>query len=150
MVQNIVINAEFLIEDLKKSIIVKGDFHKNIVKAWKENIRFCVENGNDEHEQVYDFNDKQDLIECIGLGMDAEEIAYLVNSYRDNQDNTSYFNYCNNNNMYGLHILCKQDVFNQIDSSIEEIAYNILKYPYKDAYVELYREFIVPMIDNQI
>lgn len=150
MVQDIVIRAEFLIEDLKKSIIVSGDFHPNIIKAWKEDIRFLIHNGiESENEQIYDFNNKEDLKECIDMGMDAEDIAYLVNQYRDNKDNTQFFTYCNTKQMYGFHILCKQDVVNAIEKQIEQIAYNTLKYPYKDAYAELYREFVVPMIEQQ-
>jgi hypothetical protein len=83
------------------------------------------------------------------MGMDAEDIAYLVNQYRDNKDNTQFFTYCNTKQMYGLHILTKQDVVNAISKQIENIAYNILKYPYKDVYGELYREFVVPMIEQQ-
>ena len=151
MVQDIVIRAEFLIEDLKKSIFVSGDFHTNIIKAWKEDIRYLIHNGiESENEQIYDFNDKEDLKECIDMGMEAEDIAYLVNQYRGNKENTQFFTYCNTKQMYGLHILCKQDVVNAIEKQIEQIAYNTLKYPYKDAYAELYREFVVPMIEQQV
>jgi hypothetical protein len=52
--------------------------------------------------------------------------------------------------MYGLHILSKADVCKAISKQIENIAYNTLKYPYKDAYAELYREFVVPMIEQQM
>lgn len=149
MVQDIVIRAEFLIDDLKKSIIVSGDFHPNIINAWKEDIRFLIHNGiESENERIYDFNNKEDLKECIDMGMDAEDIAYLVNQYRDNKDNTQFFtyDYCLAN---GLHILSKADVTSAISKQIEQIAYNTLKYPYKDAYAELYREFVVPMIEQQ-
>ena len=149
MVQDIVIRAEFLIADLKKSIIVSGDFHPNIINAWKEDIRYLIHNGiESENEQIYDFNNKEDLKECIDMGMDAEDIAYLVNQYRDNKDNTQFFtyDYCLAN---GLHILSKADVTKAISKQIEQIAYNTLKYPYKDAYAELYREFVVPMIEQQ-
>lgn len=150
MIQDIVIRAEFLIEDLNKSILVDGKFHPNIAKAWQEDMRYLVEEGGEsDMEMIYDFNCKEDLKECIDMGMDAEDIAYLVNQYRDNKDNTQFFTYCNNSLMYGLHILSKADVINAISKQIESIAYNILKYPYKGVYGELYREFVVPMIENQ-
>jgi hypothetical protein len=148
MIQDIIIRAEFLIEDLRKSICVGGDFNSNIVNAWKDDIRYLIHNGMEgEEEQIYDFNNKEDLKECIDMGMEAEDIAYLVNQYRENDDNTQFFRYTNGIT-FGLHILSKQDVFNAIDKQIENIAYNTLKYPYKGAYAELYREFVVPMIDN--
>lgn len=148
MIQDIIIRAEFLIEDLRKSICIGSDFHSNIVNAWKDDIRYLIHNGMEgKEEQIYDFNNKEDLKECIDMGMEAEDIAYLVNQYRDNDDNTQFFTYTNGIT-YGLHILSKQDVFNAIDKQIENIAYNTLKYPYKGAYAELYREFVVPMIDN--
>ena len=163
MVQDIVIRAEFLIEDLKKSIFVKiendennvrgdaYDFHPNIIKAWKEDIRYLIHNGMEgDNEQIYDFNNKEDLKECIDMGLDAEDIAYLVKQYREDKDNTQFFTYCNIQHMFGLHILCKQDVVNAIEKQIEQIAYNTLKYPYKGAYAELYREFVVPMIEQQV
>lgn len=151
MVQDIVIRAEFLIEDLRKSIFVRDNFHPNIIKAWKDDIRFLIHNGiESENEQIYDFRNKEDLKECIDMGLDAEEIAYLVNQHRDNKDNTQFFTYCNTSNMYGLHILSRADVTNAISMQIEQIAYNTLKYPYKDAYAELYREFVVPMIEQQM
>ena len=151
MVQDIIIRAEFLIDDLSKSITQNGEFHSNIIKAWKEDIRFLIQNGVEcEDEQIYDFKNSEDLKECIDMGLDAEDIAYLVNQYRDNNDNTQFFTYCNTKQMYGLHILCKQDVINAIEKQIEQIAYNTLKYPYKDAYAELYREFVVPMIEQQM
>ena len=162
MIQDIVIRAEFLIEDLRKSIFVKVendennarsdayDFHPMIAKAWKEDIRYLIHNGMEsENEQIYDFNNKEDLKECIDMGLDAEDIAYLVMQYRKDKDNTQFFTYCNTQQMFGLHILCKQDVVNAIEKQIEQIAYNTLKYPYKDAYAELYREFVVPMIEQQ-
>lgn len=151
MVRDILIRAEFLIDDLRKSIFVNNDFHPNIIKAWKDDIRFLIYNGiESENEDIYDFKNKEDLKECIDMGMDAEDIAYLVTQYRDNKDNTQFFTYCNTNNLYGLHILSKADVTNAISKNIEQIAYNTLKYPYKDAYAELYREFVVPMIELQM
>ena len=146
MVQDIVIRAEFLIDDLRKSIYENDNFNPLITRAWQEDVRYLIANGSDE-DMIYDFNNKEDLKECIDMGLDAEDIAYLVNQYRDNEDNTQFFMYCNTQQMYGLHILCKQDVVNAISKQIENIAYNILKYPYKDVYAELYREFVVPMID---
>ena len=151
MIQDIVIRTEFLIEDLRKSIFVDEDFHPNIIKVWKEDIRFLVCNGiESENEQIYDFNDKEDLKNCIDMGLEAEDIAYLVNHYREDKDNTHFFIYINTQQMYSLHILCKQDIVNAIEKQIEKIAYNTLKYPYKGAYAELYREFVVPMIDQQM
>jgi len=149
MVQDIVIRASFLIEDLYKSIFVDDKFHPNIIKAWQEDIRYLIANGNESGvDMIYDFNCKEDLKECIDMGLEAEDIAYLVNQYRDNEDNTQFFQYCNGP-LYGLHILTKQDVINAITKQIENIAYNTLKYPYKGAYAELYREFVAPMIDAQ-
>lgn len=152
MVQDIVIRAEFLIDDLSKSIINdKGDFHPLIVKAWQEDIRYLISNGMEcDTDMVYDFNNKEDLKECIDMGMDAKDIAYLVFQYRDNKDNTHFFYYINTNNMCGWHILSKQDVVNAITKQIEQIAYNVLKYPYKGYYGELYKEFVVPMIESQV
>ena len=150
MVQDIIIRAEFLIEDLRKEIIKNNEFHPLIAKAWQEDIRYLIINGMEgENEMIYNINNKEDLKECIDMGMDAEDIAYIVNQCRNDKDNTHFFTYTNTKQMYGLHILSKQDVFNAISNQIENIAYNILKFPYKEVYAELYREFVVPMIDNQ-
>ena len=150
MVQDIIIRAEFLIEDLRKEIIKNNEFHPLITKAWQEDIRYLIINGMEgDNEMIYNINNKEDLKECIDMGMDAEDIAYIVNQYRNDKDNTHFFTYTNTKQMYGLHILSKQDVFNAISNQIENIAYSILKFPYKDVYAELYREFVVPMIDNQ-
>jgi hypothetical protein len=131
------------------NIFVDGKFHPNITKAWQEDIRYLIANGNESGaDMIYDFNCKEDLKECIDMGLEAEDIAYLVNQYRDNEDNTQFFHYCNGV-LYTLHILTKQDVINAISKQIENIAYNTLKYPYKGAYAELYREFVAPMIDAQ-
>ena len=149
MIQDIVIRAEFLIEDLKARLFVDNDFHPMIAKAWKEDIRYLIYNGiESENEQIYDFNNKEDLKACIDMGLDAEDIAYLVTQYRENKDNTQFFTY-SNDVVYGLHILSKADVTKAISKQIDQIAYNTLKYPYKDAYAELYREFVVPMIEQQ-
>lgn len=146
MIQDIVIRADFLIEDLSNNITRNGEFHPMIAKAWKEDIRYLIHNGiESENEQIYDFNNKEDLKDCIDMGMDAEDIAYLVNRYREDKDKTQFFAY----NNVSWHLLCKQDVINAISKQIEQIAYNTLKYPYKDAYAELYREFVVPMIESQ-
>lgn len=147
MVQDIVIRADFLIEDLGNNITQNGEFHPNIIKVWKEDIRFVIQNGIDcENERVYDFYDKEDLKECIDIGMDAEDIAYIVNRYQEHEDKTQFFTYSG----VSWHILDKQDVINAIAKQIEQIAYNTLKYPYKGAYAELYREFVVPMIEQQM
>ena len=147
MIQDIVIRAEFLIEDLRKSIFVDHNFHPNIIKAWKEDIRFIIKDDIEfEDEPIYDLYNKEDLKECIDEGMDAEDIAYLVNRYQSNKDKTQFFAY----NNVSWHLLCRQDVFNALDKQIENIAYNTLKYPYKDAYAELYREFVVPMLEQQV
>ena len=147
MVQDIVIRAEFLIEDLKARLFVDNDFHPMIAKAWKEDIRYIIHNGiESENEQIYDFKDKEDLKACIDMGLDAEDIAYLVNQCRNDKDNTQFFTYSG----VSWHILNKQDVINAISKQIEQIAYNTLKYPYKDVYAELYREFVVPMIEQQV
>lgn len=146
MVQDIVIRAEFLIEDLSKNIIQNGKFHPHIVNAWKD-IRFCIQNGIEcDDVRIYDFNNKEDLKECIDKGMDAEDIAYLVNRYQADENNTQFFT----DSGVSWHILCKQDVVNAIAKQIEQIAYNILNFPYKGAYAELYREFVVPMIEKQM
>ena len=147
MIQDIVIRAEFLIEDLRKSIFVDHNFHPNIINAWKEDIRFIIQNGIErEDEQIYDLYNKEDLKECIDEGMDAEDIAYLVNRYQSDKDKTQFFAY----NNVSWHLLCRQDVINALDKQIENIAYNTLKYPYKDAYADLYREFVVPMLEQQV
>ena len=146
MVQDIVIRAEFLIEDLKARLFVDNDFHPMISKAWKEDIRYLIHNGiESENEQIYDFNNKEDLKECIDNGMDAEDIAYLVNRYQKEENSTQFFTYSG----VSWHILNKQDVINAIQRQIEQIAYNTLKYPYNSVYAELYREFVTPMIENQ-
>ena len=150
-VADININAEFLIDDLKKSILVDNTFNKNIVKCWQEDIRSLIHNGMyGDNEYIYDFTNKDDLKECLDLGMDAEDIAYLINMRRDNEDNTQFFTYCNSKQMYGLHILKKQDVMESISNQIENIVYNVLKHPYNPLYGELYREFVTPMIDRQL
>lgn len=150
MVQDIIIRAEFLIEDLNKSILKGEGFHPLIIKAYQEEIKNLAENGMEYDDLIlYNFNDKKDLKECIDMGMDAEDIAYLVFQYRDNKENTHFFNYINTNNSYTFHILTKQEVENAISKQIENIAYNVLRFPYMDVYGELYREFVVPMIDNQ-
>ena len=147
MIQDIVIRAEFLIEDLRKSIFVDHNFHPNIIKAWKEDIRFIIRNGIEcEDELIYDLYNKEDLKECIDEGMDAEDIAYLVKIYQSDKNKTQFFAYDN----VSWHLLCRQDVINAIDKQIENIAYNTLKYPYKDAYADLYREFVVPMLEQQV
>ena len=151
MIQHITIRAEFLIDDLRKIIITNNEIHPLIAKAWKNDIRYLIVNGMEgENEQIYDFYDKNDLKDCIDMGLDAEDIAYLVHHYRENNDNTSFFTYNNTKQMYGLHILSKSDVLNSISKQIENIAYNILKYPYKEVYADLYKEFVVPMIEQQI
>ena len=147
MVQDIVIRAEFLIKDLNSSLFIGKDLHPLIVKAWKDDIRFVIQNDIEcENERIYDFYDKEDLKECIDNGMDAEDIAYLVNRYQKEENCTQFFTYSG----VSWHILNKQDVINAIQSQIDQIAYNTLKYPYKGAYAELYREFVVPMIENQM
>ena len=147
MIQDIVIRAEFLIEDLRKSILIGDDFHPNIIKAWKEDIRFIIQNGIEcEDERIYDLYNKEDLKECIDEGMDAEDIAYLVNRYQSENHKTQFFVY----NNVSWHLLCRKDIKNAIEKYIEQIAYNTLKYPYKDAYADLYREFVVPMLEQQV
>ena len=147
MIQDIVIRADFLIEDLRNSILVNDNFHPNIIKAWKEDIRFIIKDGIEfEDDKIYDLYNKEDLKECIDAGMDAEDIAYLVNRYQSDKDKTQFFAY----NNVSWHLLCKQDVINAIEKQIEQIAYNTLKYPYKDAYADLYREFVVPMLEQQV
>ena len=60
MIQDIVIRAEFLIEDLKARLFVDNDFHPMIAKAWKEDIRYLIHNGiESENEQIYDFKNKE-------------------------------------------------------------------------------------------
>ena len=142
MVQDIVIRTKFLAEYLRKSILIDDNFHPNIIKAWKEDIRYGIEC---EDEQIYDLYNAEDLKKCIDEGMDAEYIAYLVNRYQNNKDKTQFFAY----NNVSWYLLCKQDVITAINIQIENIAYNTLKYPYKDAYADLYREFVVPMIEAQ-
>lgn len=150
MVENVIIRAEFLIEDLKKSIIKNGEFNKNIVRAWQEDIRYLVINGmSSDNENIYDLTNKDDLKDCLDMGMEAEDIAYLVQEKNQN-DNTQFFSYTNTQQAYGLHILTKKDVMESISNQIENIAYNILKYPYNPLYGELYREFVTPMIDGQL
>lgn len=147
MIKDIVIRVEFLIEDLRRAMLVDDNFHPNIIKAWKEDIRFIINNGIElEDEQIYDLYNKEDLKECIDMDMDADDIAYLVNRYQNNKDNTQFFAY----NNVSWYMLCRQDIINAVDKQIENIAYNTLKYPYKDAYAELYREFVVPMLEQQV
>lgn len=149
MVQNIVIKTEVLIEDLNKSILKGEGFHPLIVKAYQEEIKNLVENDMECDDLIlYNFNNKEDLKECIDMGMDAEDIAYLVFQYRDNKENTHFFYYNNTNNSYTCHILTKQEVENAISKRIESIAYNVLRFPYRDVYGELYREFVVPIVLN--
>lgn len=146
MVQDIIIRAEFLIEDLRNHIVdERGAFHPHIVKVYQSEIKTLIESGMEyDNCMIYNFNTKEDLLECIDMGMDAEDIAYFVNQYKDNEENTSFFK-CNP--YYDL--LTIQEVINLISAQIESIAYNVLKYPYKDSYAELYKEFVVPMIDSQ-
>lgn len=142
--ENIIIRADFLIEELRKSIIVNNTFHKSIIQCWKDDIRFLISAG-DDCEQIYDFKNKEDLKECIDMGLSAEDIAYLVNK-RDDNNYTQFFTYSNINFIEDLHILSKEEVMKSISKDIVNIAYNVLKYPYKGDYAELYRQFVAPMI----
>ena len=143
MVQDIVIRTKFLAEYLRKSILIDDNFHPNIIKAWKEDIRYGIEC---EDEQIYDLYNAEDLKKCIDEGMDAEYIAYLVNRYQNEKYQTQFFVYKRDRWL----LLCRKYVINDIEKHIENIAYNILKYPYKDTYARLYREFVVPMIELQV
>ena len=146
MVQDIIIRAEFLIEDLRNNIVnERGVFHPHIVKVYQSEIKTLIESGMEYDDcMIYNFNTKEDLLECIDMGIDAEDIAYLVNQYKDNEEYTSFFT------CHGCCLLLSiQEVINLISAQLENIAYNVLKYPYKDSYAELYKEFVVPMIDNQ-
>lgn len=151
MLEDIILRGEFLLEDLKNNIIVKDNFNTNIVRCWQDVTRECVGFGNSDYEYICDIFNKEDLIECISSGMTCEEIAYVFNKYKTNDKNyTQFFTYSNGKDMYSFHIFTKEEIINKIEYSIESIAYNVLKYPYKSPYGDLYREFIVPMIDGQI
>lgn len=117
--------------------MIEDDFHPNIVKAWQ------IDN---DAELIFNFNDKKNLKECIEMGLGAEDIAYLVNRCRENNTLTHFFSYDGLN----LHIFSKAEIGGDIDRQIEQIAYNVLKYPYKDVYADLYKEFVVPMIEQQL
>jgi hypothetical protein len=124
--------------------------HVKLTPKKDDAVEYVIVNGMECDDLIpYNFSNKEDLKECIDMGMDAEDIAYLVNQYRDNKENTHFFYYINTNNSYTFHILTKQEVENAISKQIENIAYNVLRFPYRDVYGELYREFVVPMIDNQ-
>lgn len=139
--KDVIIRGEFLIKDLTDAINTQGSLYPNIVDAWQDLNR---QRSNDigDVEIVYNFNNPDDLIECINMGMDAEDIAYLVNQFRDNDNNTQFFNYVNNGASYGLHILEKQDVKNQISNMVNDIASTILRFPHHSPYKELYHELI--------
>ena len=149
MINNIVIRGEFLVDDLRTNILVNNSLNENITRAWIERQRTLAENGIiGEEDIVYDFNNGTDLKECIDMGLDAEDIAYLVDQYRDNQDNSHLFKY-SNGITYGLHILPQADVYNAICQDIKQIAYDVLTKPFKGANAKLYEEFVVPMIVAQ-
>lgn len=135
--ENIIIRADFLIEELRKSIIVNNEFNKSIIQCWKS--------IGIEYERIYDFQNQEDLKECVGMGLCAEDIAYLVNK-RDDNNYTQFFTYSNIKFIEDLHILSKEEVMKSISKEIVNIAYNVLKYPYKGNYAELYRQFVAPMI----
>lgn len=145
MVKDVILRGDLLVTFLRESIMVGDEFHKSIIQCWKDDIRFLISAG-DDYEQIYDFKNKEDLKECIDMGLSAEDIAYLVNK-RDDYKYTQFFTYSNTT---CLHILSKEDVVIAISTQIESIAYNVLKYPYKDAYAELYKEFVVPMLEHQM
>lgn len=150
-----VIRLEFLVDDLKKDI--KGDNVINplIVKAWRECLNFLKDNGiectytlEDDIEidlgNIYSIEDKNDLIDAIKNGVNAWDIHDVVND--TTQGKSSYF--MKNAGGY-TYTFTTEDLRQMILKNVENIAYNILYYPYKPIFGELYKLYVVPMIDGQ-
>lgn len=149
-----VIRLEFLVDDLRKKIRGDKELNPIIVKAWREHLENLLNNGSeytytiDDMEininNLYSIEDKDDLIRAIENGTTAEDIHDVVNATC--QGKSSYFT---KDKGFYPYVFTIEDLRQIILKDVENIAYGILYYPYKPIFGELYKMFVVPMLDEQ-
>lgn len=149
-----VIRLDFLVDDLRREIIGTNEINPIIVKAWREHLEFLLNNGAeytytiDDMEininNLYSIEDKDDLIRAIENGTTAEDIHDVVNATC--QGKSSYFT---KDKGFYPYVFTIEDLRQIILKDVENIAYNILYYPYKPIFGELYKMFVVPMLEGQ-
>lgn len=147
-----VVRLEFLVDDLKKDVQHRKSINPLIIKAWNNILSFLSENGNPPWfsdgcmvTNMYNINDKDDLIRCITDGATAEDIhnVFVANAL---DDKSPFFTI---NSLCCPYVYTWDEISNFIMPYIEGIAYDILKSPYKPLYGDLYKQYVVPMIENQ-
>ena len=149
-----VIRLDFLVDDLRREIIGTNGINPIIVKAWRECLNFLLDNGIESTyaiddveinvNNLYSIEDNDDLLRAIKDGVTAWDIHDVVNETC--QGKSSYFTKSESSYPY---VFSTEDLRQMILKDIENIAYNILYYPYKPIFGELYKMFVVPMLDGQ-
>lgn len=148
-----VIRLNFLVDDLKE-IIGANELNPIIVNAWRECLDFNLENGIDKTyhindmemsiKNLYCIDNGDDLVRAIYNGTTAEDIHDVVNATC--QGKSSYFTKDTNSYPY---VFTTDELRDILLTDVEDIAYNTLYYPYNPIFGELYKMFVVPMLDNQ-
>ena len=150
-----VIRLDFLADDLKKEIKGANEINPIIVNAWRECLDLNMKNGidrtyhvNDMEMSIYNLfyiNNADDLVRAIYVGTTAEDIHDVVNATC--QGKSPYFTKDTNSYPY---VFTTNELKEILLTDVKEIALNTLYYPYNPIFGEIYKMFVVPMLDNQI
>ena len=107
--------------------------------AWQEDEK-------DGCDYFFNINNRDDLMCCIKCGMTASEIAFIYNKVQNGCTPIFLFGY----NHPEPHVYESWNfVRNDIAYFIEEICYNVVAYPYVEAYRPLYTRYVTDtFIDN--
>ena len=147
MFEDVVVRAQFLIEDLTACVKENGKDFDLIARAWQLEMR-DIKADSESMPIVYHLDNKNDIKLVLDNGATIFDLSDIVGKYEIHEDTMSkFFLY---NSMFRCTLISKEELQNDILLAIKSIAEKVMLYPYKEVYAELYREFVVPMIKEQM
>lgn len=114
------------------------DVGRELLDKWIAAHNRYQENECDCADYLYNLNNQDDLICCIKGGMTAQEVARLVNTTFWGEDKgSSYFRLGTQSKRLSLN-----QAKNIVDSYVDEIMEDVLKYPYIEEYRPIYELYV--------
>lgn len=147
MIENVVIRVSCLIDDLTACVKENGKEFDLIAKAWQLDMRE-IQNDSESMPIVYHLDNKEDIKLVLDNGATIFDLSDIVGKYELHEDTMSkFFNY---NSIFRCTLYTKEELHTCILLAINSIAEKVMLYPYKEVYSELYKKFVVPMIEQQM
>lgn len=134
--------SENIKKDLDKASANLTELHYILISAYNT----YQDMNNDKGERIYDYGENDDLITCLKVGLNADQIKTMVSDHQ--VKNFTFFFFYGESYSAPEQIQTIEKLTELLKSFVDTIVPNVFCYPEEKGNIEIYRQYITPFIEG--